>query len=147
MIYADVVGRDGIDKDAKEARNKQIFEMWLACHTRDEIAGAVGCSTGEVSAITSETADLPNLTKSDLAAAEHLTDFNVPIYNVWKFKEKSPGPGHFGNTKPVIDEIGSASGVSGRTVSRVQQAIQIERSQSPLKLFSASSTSSSTICV
>ena len=145
MIYADVVGRDGIEKDAKESRNKRIFELWLACYTQQEIADAVGCSKGEANnMICSQTEELPKMNKP---AAEHLTDFDVPIYNVWKFKEKSPGPGHFGNTKPVIDEIGSASGVSGRTVSRVQQAIQIERSQSPLKLFSASSTSSSTICV
>lgn len=27
-----------IDKDAKEARNKRIFDMWLACYTQDEIA-------------------------------------------------------------------------------------------------------------
>ena len=31
-----------IDKDAKEARNKRIFDMWLACHTQQEIADAEG---------------------------------------------------------------------------------------------------------
>ena len=37
-----------IDKDAKEARNKRIFDLWLACHTQGEIAEAVGVSQGEV---------------------------------------------------------------------------------------------------
>ena len=76
--------------------------MRPACYTQQEIAGAVGCSTGEVSAITSETADLPNLTKSDLAAAEHLTDFNVPIYNVWTWTGKSTDHDHPGYTEPTI---------------------------------------------
>jgi hypothetical protein len=29
-----------IDKDAKEARDKRIFERWMACHSQEEIAGA-----------------------------------------------------------------------------------------------------------
>ena len=61
-----------------EARDRRIFELWLACWTRDEIAAEVGCSAGEVSAITSEMADMPKLTKSDKAAAEHATEFDVP---------------------------------------------------------------------
>jgi hypothetical protein len=28
-----------IDKESKEARDKRIFEMWLACLTHEEIAG------------------------------------------------------------------------------------------------------------
>jgi len=31
-------------------------------------------------------ADLPKCNKTH---AEHLIDFDIPIYNVWKFKEKS----------------------------------------------------------
>jgi hypothetical protein len=34
--------------------------------------------------------------KPDQAAAEHATDFDVPIYNVWKQQEKTAGSGHFG---------------------------------------------------
>ena len=31
-----------IDKDAKEARNRRIFEMWMAWHQQEQIAEAVG---------------------------------------------------------------------------------------------------------
>ena len=31
-----------VDKDAKEARDKRIFDLWLACYTQQEIANAVG---------------------------------------------------------------------------------------------------------
>jgi hypothetical protein len=32
------------------------------------------------------------LTKAQQAAAEHATDFDPPIYNVWKQQEKTKGP-------------------------------------------------------
>jgi hypothetical protein len=38
-------------------------------------------------------ADLP---KSVKPSADHLTDFDVPIYNVWKNQIKSKGSNHFG---------------------------------------------------
>ena len=38
--------------------------------------------------ISSETADLPDAKK---AAASHATDFEPPIYNVWKQQEKTAG--------------------------------------------------------
>ena len=34
-------------------------------------------------------ADLPKLSKSAKAAAEHATGFTVPIYNIWKQQEKA----------------------------------------------------------
>ncbi len=78
-----------IDKDSKEARDKRIFEMWMACSTQEEIAAEVNCDQKTVANVVSgETADLPNFLKSK-PAAEHLTDFGIPLYNIWKFKEKS----------------------------------------------------------
>jgi len=67
-----------MDKDAKEARNKRIFDLWLACWGQDEIAKEASCSLGEVNAVISELAKVPNLKKSDTAAAEHATDFHPP---------------------------------------------------------------------
>lgn len=32
-------GLSRIDKDAKEERNRKIFDMWMAYHARQEIAG------------------------------------------------------------------------------------------------------------
>lgn len=86
-----------IDKDAKEARDKRIFAAWLSCHTYDEIAESEGVSaTVAKEAISSETADPPKATKS---AAEHATDFDPPIYNVWKQQKKSRTGEHFGNSE------------------------------------------------
>jgi hypothetical protein len=84
------------DKDSKEKRNKRIFDLWLACHTQEEIAEEVGVTKETVSEICQKSAELP---ESDKPAASHLTDFEVPIYNVWKQQEKSAGSGHFGNSE------------------------------------------------
>ena len=60
-----------IDKDAKEARNKRIFDLWMAMYSQDEIAENVGIS--QVSEICSEMADLP---ESDKPAAAHSSTSN-----------------------------------------------------------------------
>jgi hypothetical protein len=31
-----------IDKDSKEARNRRIFDMWMACYTQEEISAEIG---------------------------------------------------------------------------------------------------------
>ena len=87
-----------IDKDAKAARKERIFSMWLAGYTQQEIADDVGMSKPEVNGVCSETADLPNLNKHDQNAANHETDFDPPIYNVWKQQSKTAGASHFGNS-------------------------------------------------
>jgi len=66
-----------------EARNKRIFDLWLACHTQEEIAKTVGCDQDTVSEVLRNSAELP---KSVRPLADHLVDFDPPIYNVWKFK-------------------------------------------------------------
>lgn len=91
-----------IDKDAKEARDRRIFDLWLACWTQEEIAAAVGAPQKSVDDVIkgfSENGRPANLAKSDLAAAEHATDFTPPIYNIWKQQEKSSGSSHFGNSE------------------------------------------------
>lgn len=87
-----------VDKDAKESRNRRIFDLWMACWTAEEIADACCVDKAQVSRICCEAADLPKLNKPDRAAAEHATDFDVPLYNVWKQQEKTAGSSHFGNS-------------------------------------------------
>ncbi|MCH8312220.1 MAG: hypothetical protein IID17_04470 [Nitrospinae bacterium] len=74
------------------------FELWLACYTQEEIAGMVDCPRTTVEAVLTESAELP---KSAKPYADHLVDFTPPIYNVWKFKERTTGNSHFGNTEPT----------------------------------------------
>ena len=88
-----------VDKDAKEARDKRIFDLWLACYPTDEIAEVTGASKADVSGVCSKMAGLPNLNKVDQSAAEHATDFTPPIYNIWKQQEKTNGSSHFGNSE------------------------------------------------
>ncbi len=71
--------------------------MWLACHTQEEIAEAVGVTDQTVANVVSlKTENLPELEK---AAANHLVDFEPPIYNIWKQQEKTPGSSHYGNSE------------------------------------------------
>ena len=91
-----------IDKDTKEARDRRIFDLWLACWTQEEIAREVGCEQKEASRCVegfSQFGESAVLTKTHRAAADHATDFEVPIYNVWKQQEKSAGSNHFGNSE------------------------------------------------
>lgn len=88
-----------IDKDAKEARNRKIYDMWLACHSQDEIAAAVETPQQTVADLVKTFTDSGKLSESGKAAANHATDFEPPIYNVWKQQEKTPGSGHFGNSE------------------------------------------------
>lgn len=85
-----------IDKDSKEARDKRIFEMWLACWTAEEIGESVGMTSQGVGQVLKEAANLPKVSQP---AAEHATDFDVPIYNIWKQQEKTAGASHFGNSE------------------------------------------------
>jgi len=88
-----------VDKDSKDARNKRIFELWLACYEQKEIADSVGETPARVNQIVAELPKLDSLSKSDQATAEHATDFEVPIYNIWKQQTKSEGSSHFGNSE------------------------------------------------
>ena len=85
-----------MDKDAKEARNKRIFEMWMACATLEDIAAATDVTKETASQVCQNLAELP---KSDKASSEHATDFDPPLYNIWKQQEKTSGSKHFGNSE------------------------------------------------
>ena len=70
-------------------RRNPIFNLWLQCYTQEEIAAECECDQKTVTNIVSGiTADLPNFLKSK-PAANHLVDFQTPIYNVWKVQNKS----------------------------------------------------------
>lgn len=115
-----------IDKDSKEARNKRIFSFWLACYTQEEIAEREGVTKETVSEVVRQ--KMAELPKSDKSLADHATDFDIPIYNVWKEREQTGKLKHHGNsdvrwvdnllylyTKPfdiVVDPFGG----SGSTV-------------------------------
>jgi hypothetical protein len=58
---------------------RRIFDLWMACHAQEEIAERESVTKETISAICQKMAELP---KSDKPAADHLTDFDPPIYSV-----------------------------------------------------------------
>jgi hypothetical protein len=48
------------------------------------------------------------LAENPKAAASHATDFQVPLYNIWKQQEKTAGSSHFGNREVRWFEIAAA---------------------------------------
>ena len=90
------------DKEDKEKRNQRIWDMWLACYTQEQIAEAVGLTHRGVGQVLEEMADLPKVPRLLADFAE--PDWKPPIYNVWKWQEKTAGATHFGNSEPTIVE-------------------------------------------
>ena len=71
--------------------------MWMACRTFREIGDAVDCSEDAAEEVVSR--EKANLPISGKTASDHATDFDPPIYNVWKQQEKTAGASHFGKAK------------------------------------------------
>jgi hypothetical protein len=88
-----------IDKDAKEARERRIFDLWMQCYTQQEIAERENYDQANVSRLIEEFMQIGNLAETHKAAAAHAIDFDIPLYNVWKQQEKTPGLTHHGNTE------------------------------------------------
>ena len=86
-------------KDNKEKRDRKIFDMWLACCSTDEIAEACGCDKATVSRVAEELLQSVSKNQTQQSHSEHATDFDPPIYNIWKQQTKSEGSSHFGNSE------------------------------------------------
>jgi DNA-binding CsgD family transcriptional regulator len=69
----------------KRKRSEKIFELWLAGHTQQEIADAVGCTVQPVyNEIESFFGKVPeNYSKQTHKPDFSESDFEKPIYNVW----------------------------------------------------------------
>ncbi len=93
----DWLGR--IDKDTKEARNRKIFDLWLAGWTQQEIADAVGIKQDTIKDSLRDFGNIARFPKTKQNAANHETDFELPLYNIWKQQEKTSGSSHFGNSE------------------------------------------------
>lgn len=107
-----------IDKDNKENRDAAVIGMHLACYSQEEIAVAVGMTKmsvsrvcndledfrfcykpGELSHVKDDKERMDLIQAQNREAADHATDFQTPLYNVWKQQEKSNNVGHFGNSE------------------------------------------------
>ncbi|MCP4539860.1 MAG: ParB N-terminal domain-containing protein [Chloroflexi bacterium] len=87
------------DKAFKTQRNDTILSMWLSCHTQQVIAEAVQCDQKTVENVLGKKDICPKFLKP---TADHLVDFEVPLYSVWSFGKKSGDVSHFGNSEATI---------------------------------------------
>ena len=53
-----------LEKDSGKARDKRIFDMWIACHTQEEIAQALGISQPQVQKIIGHGSDKSSASQS-----------------------------------------------------------------------------------
>ena len=116
-----------IDKGTREERSAAVQNLYLQCHTQEKIAEAVGMPQQSVADLLPEIRNygipvIPGQFAEDLESKsekqqrkieerrqkkivetnkdnlEHALDFQIPIYNVWKQREKTEGLSHFGNS-------------------------------------------------
>jgi hypothetical protein len=86
-------------KETKERAQKLAFDLWLSCHTQEEIAKATESERSTIEGWIKGFDDFGHLSESVKAAANHVTDFHVPIYNIWNQGALTNGVKHFGNSE------------------------------------------------
>jgi len=82
-------------KEEKAKQKKKAFNMWLSCHTQEDIAEVVGIPRQTISDWLNNFAE-----NSVTEESAKWTNFIPPIYNVWKKQTKTNKVNHFGNSEP-----------------------------------------------
>lgn len=95
-----------IDKAEREVRKRKIQELWLACHTAEEIAAELQEQDDtSIKRITKEWCESPDVEKSTKVAVSD-ESFTPPLYNVWTFSKKTNEVEHFGNSEQrIVDNL------------------------------------------
>ena len=70
-----------IEENAGDYYKGNIFDMWMASYTQDEIAEAVNMPQPTIVSRLKELSDLEKLPKSIKLSALYQDDFKIPIYN------------------------------------------------------------------
>ena len=92
-----------IDKDAAKEQLEKVFNLWLACHTQEEIAKIVEMPQQTVARKIKDFTQIGKL--SDLGKiSANFSDYQVPLYNVWSWGKKSNEVSHPGNSEQSIVE-------------------------------------------
>lgn len=96
-----------VDKQLREERKQRIFDMWLSCHTLDEIAETVDVHKDTAGAQIEDCRKIETLPNSDKVASNFQEDtFETPLYNVWTFAKKTNTTSHFGNSEQrIVDNL------------------------------------------
>lgn len=89
-------------RENEEKRIKQqIYDLWLACHTQEEIAETVGIAQKTVSN------KIDDFSKNgNIADFTNSSNFSPELYSVWNFGKATNEVHHFGNIPPeIIDNL------------------------------------------
>lgn len=88
-------------KEEKEKKKTKAFDLWLACHTQEEIAEAVESPRDTIQGWINGNEKSKSFVEN-LQAEESTkwSGFTPPLYNVWKQQNKSNKVNHFGNSEP-----------------------------------------------
>lgn len=89
-------------QDQKEEQTKQrIYDMWMRCHTQQEIADAVGEAQQTVAN------RIASFTKNgQQSEISNFRNFEPQVYTIWNFAKATNEVRHFGNIPPeIIDNL------------------------------------------
>jgi len=88
-------------QDQKDEQTKQkIYDMWMRCHTQQEIADAVGVSIGGVNGFAEK------FRNGHVSENENFRNFEPQVYTTWNFGKATNEVRHFGNIPPeIIDNL------------------------------------------
>ena len=76
-----------IEKQLREERKQKIFDMWMACHTQDEIADVNGYTQPQVKSILDTFIDFGSASEIYKSRDfSHDSDFTPPLYNVFPMR-------------------------------------------------------------
>lgn len=88
------------DKDLKARRRQKAFDLWLACHTYEEIAEQIGVSDETPRNYVEESQENDTWHKFGIFPVHaNDPDWFPPLYDVWKVQNKSNVTSHPGNTE------------------------------------------------
>ena len=96
-----------IDKQLREERKRQIFELYMDCLTHREIAQRVGIPQQSVTDIIKSLTERGRVSEIGQSLDfDRDSDFTVPLYNIWTFGKLSNEIKHFGNSEQqIVDNL------------------------------------------
>ena len=96
-----------VDKQLRDERKRQIFELYMDCWTQQEIAERMDMAQQSVDRVIKSFTQ--NGSVSDLGKSldfDRDADFKTPIYNIWNFAKLSNEVKHFGNSEQrIVDNL------------------------------------------
>jgi len=89
-------------REAQESETRRrIYDLWLACHTQQQIADTVGITQPAVNVIIADFIKTNQKIDSD-----NFRNFEPQLYSIWNFARNTNEVRHFGNIPPeVIDNL------------------------------------------